>query len=125
MHKIVPIWGLCLLVVTCYSCAQKGVVVTADPERLSELDGCFALLGASVNSGGPILKRLCSQDIDKIVSFSHLEKGKSAKLKMLLCGDEANPEKFKNFFKSLTTKEKARIIRSFELFGYNINGYGC
>ena len=118
--------ALCLIIIVIFcSCAQKGVIVTADPQKFGELEGCFDFLGASVEQGGPIVKRLCSQDINKIVSFSRLNNQKGERLKALVCGDKADPEKFKTFFQALTPAEKSRVIRSFELFGYNINGYGC
>ncbi len=107
------------------SCSRQGVFVTADPELLSNMEGCFQLLGTSVETGGPILKRLCAQDIERIISLSRLSGDNGAKVRDLVCGPEATPEKFKTFFQSLPTNERARLIRSFEMFGYNINGYGC
>ncbi len=118
---ILLFWGLLLF----SSCSRQGVIVSADRERLSDMEGCFQLLGTSVETGGPILKRLCTQDIERIISFSKLSEDHGAKVKELVCGPKATPEKFKTFFESLPTRERTRLIRSFEMFGYNINGYGC
>ncbi|NPA94631.1 MAG: hypothetical protein GXO58_04305 [Thermodesulfobacteria bacterium] len=89
------------------------------------MDGCFGLLGASVETGGPLIKRLCSTDITSIVSFANLEPDKEKRLLELMCGPEASVEKFKTFFKTLPVGQRKRLIRSFETFGYTINDYGC
>ncbi len=89
------------------------------------MDGCFALLGSPVESGGPIVKRLCNKDIDKIVSLAKLSKEQGERLVELICGPNASPEGFKQFFQSLPSDKRQRLIRSFEIFGYNVNGYGC
>ena len=107
------------------ACSKKAVIVTADRERLSDMDGCFALLGTSVESGGPILKRLCNRDIEKIVALANLDSEQGQRLIDLICGPEASPEAFKKFFESLPPHQRQRLIRSFETYGYNINSYGC
>ena len=107
------------------ACTQKAVIVTANSEQLNDMDGCFGLLGASVETGGPLIKRLCSSDINKIISFANLDPDKEKRLLELMCGPDASTEKFKAFFNGLQPNQRKRLIRSFETFGYRINDYGC
>ncbi len=123
--------GLLLLVLsvlsaclTC-SCSRQAVIVTASPEVIKGSSDCFALLGAPVEEGGPILEKLCSRDIDKILTFARIGEEHGLKIKELICSAGTSPASFKEFFTSLPSQEKARLIKAFEFYGYDINGYGC
>ncbi len=116
---------LILTTLNLLSCSKQAVIITPDPDVFKDSIGCFAFLGGSIEEGGPFLKKLCQEDIDKILSFSNLADTESQKAKRLICGEEANPETFKKFFDSLNPKKKKSLIRAFEFFGYNINAYGC
>ncbi len=118
------IFGLLILGLL-ISCSQQGIIVTADTTKIKGLDDCFVQLGTPIESGGPILKRLCIQDIDKVLAFSKLEETRSKEIKSLLCGKKADPVKFKKYFDSLNKKERFNLIKAFEFYGYEINAYGC
>ena len=107
------------------ACSRQAVIVTADPEVMADPNDCFALLGAPIESGGPILKKLYSSDLDKIISFARIKDEHGQKIRELICSPSATPEAFKKYFSSLPAQEKARLIKAFEFYGYNINGYGC
>ncbi len=114
-----------LVVLLLAACSRHGVIVTASPEVMADSNDCFALLGTPIESGGPILKKLCSSDIDKIISFARIEDEHGQKIRELICSPVATPEAFKKYFSSLSAQEKTRLIKAFEFYGYNINGYGC
>ena len=116
---------LSLAILLLAACSRQAVIVTADPEVMADSNDCFALLGTPIESGGPILKKLCSSDLDKIISFARIKEEHGQKIRELICSPNATPETFKKYFSSLTAQEKARLIKAFEFYGYNINGYGC
>ena len=107
------------------SCARQAVMVTTDSKDSGSSHESYAILGDSVETGGALLHELCSSDIEKIISFAHLKPDHGKKIKALICEPSASPQAFKKYFYSLPSKEKARLIRAFEFYGYNINGYGC
>ena len=107
------------------SCSKKGIIVTADTTKIKGVDDSFSQLGTPIESGGPILKRLCSRDIDKVLAFSKLEESRSKEIKALLCGKDADPVRFKEYFDSLSKEERLGLTRALEFYGYEINAYGC
>ncbi len=108
------------------SCSKKAVIVTADPNIIKGCDGSFVMLGSSQDGPGNLLiQKLCTRDIAHILELAGIDLEKRKEIHRLICSSSSSPERFKEFFSNLSLKERQSVIRAFELFGYEINGYGC
>ncbi len=104
------------------SCTKSGIrVAQSDPKNWEGLSG-WALLGERDSTG--IQEKLCGTDLGDILMHTSLTPEAQKKMRNLLCGENASPEKFKAFYKALSEEDRLDLIRAFELFGYHVNEYG-
>ncbi len=105
-----------------FACSKSGVVITKG--SMEEWEGVkgWAILGEGASTN--MTEQLCGVDLQNILLHSNLLPDEQQKVYELICGENASPEGFKEFYNALPELVRLDLVRAFELYGYHINEYG-
>ncbi len=121
-HGVFLILALSLTSLLLGSCTKRGVIVTKGaPEEREGYQGGILLGNAD---GSRIYNELCTRDLARIISMASLDPDEAQQLSEAICGSNPSPAKAKAFYDALPDSKRVDLFKSFEFYGYHINGYG-
>ncbi|MDA8161316.1 MAG: hypothetical protein M0022_00195 [Desulfobacteraceae bacterium] len=104
-------------------CSKPAVILTSKHDLGMASKERLTVLGKS-GSSSIDKETLCGGDLNKILGSTSLDPAQQQKLTSYICGGQDSVKALHDFYFSLPDSSRIELKKAFELYGYELQGFG-